>query len=261
MVTPSTGSKDKLHRFLVEEYNHPFKGWDFSYITAAGRMSEGPRKWSYGSIVLSRIRQSSALLDIATGGGELLATFSPLPPVTCATESYKPNIPVARKLLEPLGVEVFETEENGPLPFEDEKFDLVIDRHESYSPTEVFRVLKPRGWFITQQVGDKNDGDLRKLLGTTKFKPNRWNLKLATSQLKKSGFTVVSQKQGYHKVRYFDIGALVYHFKAVPWIIPDFSVKKYFPVLRKLNNIIEREGYLEVRNHRFLVVAMKPPQR
>jgi SAM-dependent methyltransferase len=258
MGTPTTGSRNGLYRFLVEEYNHPFKGWDFSYITGAGRMSEGPRKWSYGSIVLARIRQSNALLDIATGGGELLASFSPLPPVTCATESYKPNIPVARERLQPLGVEVFETEENGPLPFEDGKFDLVIDRHESYSPTEVFRVLRPGGWFITQQVGDKNDHDLRKLLGATRFKPNRWNLKLAADQLKKSGFGIVSRRQGYHKTRYFDIGALVYHLKAVPWIIPDFSVKRYFPVLMKLNDVIEREGYLEVRNYRFLVAATKP---
>ena len=221
-------------------------------------MSEGPRKWSYGSIVLARIRQSRALLDIATGGGELLASFSPLPPLTCATESYKPNVPVARERLEPLGVEVFETEEDRPLPFEDEKFDLVINRHESYSPSEVFRVLRPGGWFITQQVGDRNDVDLRRLLGATRFKPDPWNLKLASDQLTESGFRVVSRKQGYHKTRYFDIGALVYHLKAVPWMIPDFSVKRYFPVLTKLNDMIERDGYLEVRNHRFLVVAAKP---
>jgi len=254
----ATRNKDELYNFLVEEYNHPFEGWDFSYITGAGRMSEGPKKWSYGSIVLPRVRQSSALLDIATGGGELLASFSPLPPVTCATESYKPNVPVARKHLEPLGVKVVETDEEGPLPFEDEKFDLVIDRHESYSPTEVFRVLRPGGWFITQQVGNKNDRELRKLLGTARFKPDNWNLKLATDQLKESGFSVVSRKQGYHKTRYFDIGALVYHLKAVPWVVPDFSVKRYFHVLMKLNNVIEKEGYLEVRNHRFLVVAKKP---
>ena len=251
-------SRHRLYSFLVAEYNHPFKGWDFSYIIGTGRMSEGPRRWSYGSIVLAKIRQSSALLDIATGGGELLASLSPLPPVTCATESYKPNVPVARERLEPLGVKVFETEENGPLPFENGKFDLVIDRHESYSPAEVFRVLRPGGWFVTQQVGDKNDIDLRKLLGATGFKPNPWNLKLAADQLGESGFRVVSRKQRYHKTRYFDIGALVYHLKAVPWVIPDFSVKKYFSVLTRLNDVIEREGYLEVRNHRFLVVAKKP---
>jgi len=254
---PTKSSRKWLYSFLVDEYNHPFRGWDFSYITGAGRMTEGPRKWSYGSVVLARIRQSSALLDIATGGGELLASLSPLPQVTCATESYKPNIPVARERLEPLGVRVFETAENGPLPFEDEKFDLVIDRHEAYLPSEVFRVLRPGGCFITQQVGDRNDIDLRKLLGATRFKPNPWNLKLAADQLKKSGFRVVSRRQGYHKTRYFDIGALVYHLKAVPWIVPDFTVKKYFPALMKLNDAIDREGYLEVRNHRFLVVAMR----
>ncbi|WP_365845908.1 hypothetical protein [Clostridium sp.] len=40
-------------------------------------------------------------------------------------------------------------------PFEDNTFDIVINRHESYCVSEVKRILKTDGIFIAQQVGGK----------------------------------------------------------------------------------------------------------
>jgi len=106
------------------------------------------------------IRNVDSLLDMGAGGGEFLASLMPLPIHTCATEGYEPNVSVARTLLQPLGVKVFRYEDDDNLPFDDEEFELIINRHESYSPKEVFRLLKPGGYFITQQVGVKNDSKL-----------------------------------------------------------------------------------------------------
>ena len=50
------------------------------------------------------------------------------------------------------------------LPFEDESFDVIINRHGDLSPKDFHRLLKPGGLFITQQVGAENDRDLVKLL-------------------------------------------------------------------------------------------------
>ena len=41
----------------------------------------------------------------------------------------------------------------------------MIDRHEYYLEPEVFRVLAPGGWFITQQVGHRHDEELNGWLG------------------------------------------------------------------------------------------------
>ena len=46
---------------------------------------------------------------------------------------------------------------NGTLPFDDESFDVVIDRHGDYNPPEIYRVLKPGGVVIMQQVGAENE--------------------------------------------------------------------------------------------------------
>jgi protein-L-isoaspartate O-methyltransferase len=251
------GRDKKLYDLLIQEHNHPFEGWDFSHITKTGRMVDGPLTWSYGSVVLAQIPKAESLLDIGTGGGELLASLRPLPPLTYATENYHPNVAVARKKLEPLGVKVLETQEDVPLPFEDGTFDLVIDRHESYSPNEVFRVIKPHGLFITQQVGSKNDEEIRRLLGARRFPPPKLNLQMASRQLKRAGFKLDFRREEYPIRRFHDIGALVYYLKAVPWVIPDFAIEKYFTHLAMLNKKIELEGYIEDRNHRFILVAQK----
>lgn len=128
--------KDKdLFNFLISESEHPFSGWDFSYI--ADRVVNAPLTWSYTSTILPLIRDAESLIDMGTGGGEFLASLIPLPKHTCATESYEPNVPIAKKRLEALGVKVFFCKDKDKLPFKDEEFDLVINRHEDYSEKEV----------------------------------------------------------------------------------------------------------------------------
>ena len=41
---------------------------------------------------------------------------------------------------------------------------MVINRHGDFNPDEIYRVLKPGGLFITQQVGAENDRELVELL-------------------------------------------------------------------------------------------------
>ena len=45
-----------------------------------------------------------------------------------------------------------------------ETFDIVINRHGAFDENEIWRVLKPKGIFITQQVGAENDRELVELL-------------------------------------------------------------------------------------------------
>lgn len=93
------------------------------------------------------------MLDQDTGGGELLSTLIPFPPHTWATESYAPNIPVAKDHLEPLGVQVISDYSDSSIPLPDAGLDLVLNRHSSYSEEELLRLLKPGGIFLTEQVG------------------------------------------------------------------------------------------------------------
>lgn len=250
---------DAAFETYLRDAESPFSGWDFSYLTKSERMQTSPWEWSYGSLVLPLARSAKALLDMGTGGGEFLASLQPLPPVTVATEGYAPNVPIARDRLEPLGARVVEVGDDGRLPLEDEAFDLVINRHESYDPAEVWRVLRPGGTFITQQVGGEDDLDLNRLLGADAEHPYaHWTAAYAARELRTAGFEVLDQREAFPFTRFYDIGAIVYYLKAVPWQIPDFSVERYRDQLRALHERITREGYVDIRNHRFLLIARKP---
>lgn len=251
---------EDLFNFLIAEANHPFAGWDFSHISKTGRMVDAPLTWSYASKILPRIRQAQSLLDMGTGGGEFLSSLQPLPPHTCATEGYAPNIPIARQQLEPLGVTVYEISDDDLLPFaRDNQFDLIINRHESYSAQEVLRTLKPGCQFITQQVGGENSKDLNQLLGAPEYTEfAHWNLAYAVKELTDAGFIIREQLEDAPITRFYDVGAIVYYLKAIPWQIPDFSVEQYFDKLLELHQRIQRENFVDVRYARFFIVGEKP---
>lgn len=250
---------NELFNFLISEADHPFSGWDFSYIS--DRIVSAPLTWSYTSMLLPLIRKAGSLLDMGTGGGEFLSSLVPLPKHTCATEKYEPNVSIAKKKLEPLGAKVFYCKDDEHLPFKDEEFDLIINRHEFYSQIEIYRVLKSNGIFITQQVGDKNDSKLRLLLtGREELEIEiEWNLDYAVNKLETTGFEILERKENITSTRIFDVGAIVYHLKAVPWELPGFSIEKYYNKLLEIHSHIDERGYLELdsNDHRFIIKARK----
>lgn len=251
--------KDVYFDYLVKQAEAPFEGWDFSFISGTGRMNGEPLPWSYMNKALkARTREIHSMLDMGTGGGEFFSMLTPFPPNTAATEAYPPNIPIAKNRLEPLGVKVYGIECDEELPFADQEFDLILNQHEAYSEREIKRILHDDGIFITQQVGGEDCNDLNNLL-QAEINPEflHWNLDYAVEKLEKEGFTVVEKGEAFPFLRFYDVGAIIYYLKAIPWQVPDFSVEKYEEKLREIHNIIEKKGYLEIRTHRFYIVANK----
>jgi ubiquinone/menaquinone biosynthesis C-methylase UbiE len=259
---------NEFYDYLVFEYNQPFSGWDFAYLQDRRFDIHTDHLWDYSATVLAAMHGAESMLDMGTGGGERLASFAasqPLPQRTCATEGYAPNVLIARQRLAPLGVTVCEIADDHHLPFADEQFDLIINRHASYAPREVQRVLKSGHRFITQQVGDQTNRRLHELLDyipKDTFYPGAeqkraWNLAYAVQELQDVGWRIVEQQEEFYPTRYYDVGAIVYYLKAIPWEIPAFSVEKYFDRLQAIDQLIKREGYVDVLFHRFFIIAQK----
>ncbi|MHA1586696.1 MAG: class I SAM-dependent methyltransferase [Candidatus Heimdallarchaeota archaeon] len=242
---------------LIKDALHPFSGWDFSHTKT--RIVMEPLTWSYHSEILPFVRTVETMLDMGTGGGEFLSSLRPLPKETFATEAYEPNVPVAKKKLEPVGVKVVQIDESGKLPFKNEQFELIINRHEYYLPTELNRILKPDGMFITQQVGWKDNLELNQRLGypIEELEYLDWNLKKIAYDLEEAGFTVTKKLEGYPITRCFDIGAIVYYLKAIPWQIPEFSIEKYERNLWDMHLEILEKGFIDLTSHRMLILSEK----
>ena len=149
--------------WLAEQEAAHIRGWDFSHID--GRYTqENDLPWNYEEIVRSYLQKDMQLLDIDTGGGEFLLTLGHPYENTFATEGYLPNVLLCEQRLLPLGIKFKKMSEYDNMPFDDDTFDIIINRHGNYDACELYRVLKPNGLFVTQQVGCNNDKELIELL-------------------------------------------------------------------------------------------------
>lgn len=232
-----------------------FEGWDFSYLK--NRWIDEKPPWDYKQQAKKSISNASSVLDMGTGGGEIFSSFAPFPKHAVAIEGWKPNVHVAKKRLEPLGVKVIEVDESNKLPFADEEFDLVINRHSAFQASELFRILKPKGIFLTQQVGGGNLNDLiTEFSVKSKFKS--WSLDTLKGQLQEADFIIEEAQDWTGKVIFKDVGAIVYFLKAVPWVVEGFSVDSHLSYLQKLQKRLERGGELSFVQVRFIVRARKP---
>ena len=249
-------NKDTFDELIREAWDHEFSGWDFVYLSK--RMLQDEPSWNYRQLVLEKIKTARSLLDVDTGGGEFLLSLQPLPAHTFATEAYPPNVPIAKSRLEPLGVQVKDTPATGRLPFEDNSFDLIINRHGDIHAPEIARILKSGRSFVTQQVGGRNNIRLNEVLkDEVEFRDSEWTLDEAARQLEAGGLSIIDGREEYPLVKFKDIGAVVYYLKAIPWQVGDFSIERYYNRLGRIHNIIEAKGKFESVCHRFYIEAQK----
>lgn len=247
---------NKLKTQWILEENYAFKGWDFSHLDGRRKSEELP--WDYREILKTYIKITDKLLDTGTGGGEFLLSLNHPYELTFTTENSPPNFELCKKRLEPLGITVSQKYDNGKLPFASDSFNIVINRHDCFDLCEVDRVLKQGGYFITQQVGYKNNNDLsKKLIANFKVPKTSHKLKNYLLTLKELNYQIILSKEAFLESNFFDIGALVYYAKIIEWEFPNFSVDSCFDMLCKCQEEIERNGFIKGTDHRFIIVAKK----
>lgn len=238
-----------------------FSGWDFSYI--AGQMISEPLPWDYKDIVTQYLKSDYELLDMGTGGGEFLLTLDHPYDLTSVTEAYPPNIEICKNKLVPLGITVQAITDDHHLGFADESFDMIINRHEAFDPRELNRLLRPNGYFITQQVGGLNNKDLshkvgiKRAEGDSEHNYSEHHLDNNLDLLCKAGFKVLVSNECYPKVTFASVEAFVYFAKIIEWEFPRFSVETCFEQLCELQNEFEENDFIVGTEHRFMIVAQK----
>ena len=244
---------------MAEAESADVAGWDFSWLD--GRATEQRPSWGYQRLMGERMAHASAALDIQTGGGEVLAGIPELPKLTVATESWPPNIERATRLLHPLGVAVVADQDEPPLPFADDAFDLVVSRHPVTAWwEEIARVLQPGGTYFSQEVGPHSVFELVEwFLGPQppEVRDNR-DPGGATAEAEAAGLEVTDLRLESLRTEFFDIGGVIYFLRKVIWMVPGFTVAGYREQLRALHDRIESEGPFIAYATRFLIQARKP---
>ncbi len=240
------------------EERQSFTGWDFSYLD--GRMVEAQPPWSYPDRAAALMRQSSAVLDMGTGGGErLLELRAHWPDAVVVTEDYPPNVKLAGDRLGPLGVRVVRASlrQDRGMPFAGGAFDLVLNRHSGLNGAEVARVLAPGGIFLTQQIHGLWAQDLLAEFGAVPQWPDATPATYVP-RLEAVGLTIETVETWRGDLVFHDVGAIVYYLKAVPWLVPGFSVETHTDTLMRLERQRQREGPLVYAARKYLIEARKP---
>ena len=233
-------------------------GWDFSHIY--GRYSEEENlPWDFRTIINKYLKDNMKLLDMETGGGEFLLSLNHPKHNTSAIEDYQPNVELCKKVLLPLGIDFKEADGDEKLPFENEYFDIITNRHGAYNVTELKRVLKKDGIFITQQVGAENDRELVEIL-LPKYKDLPYAehyLNIKQQEISEQGFEILESGETLQPIKFFDTGTLVWFAKIIEREFPNFSVKSHLDNLYRIQEIIEANRVVEGRIHKFFIVNKK----
>ncbi len=238
------------------EEQQPFSGWDFFHLD--GRMLEEQPTWSYSSRAAELMRHASSVIDLGTGGGErFLKLRTDWPKKVVATENHPPNFRLATEHLSPFGAQVADVRltVDGGMPFANEEFDLVLNRHSAFNPREVARILAPGGTFLTEQV----HGSWYDLLAAFDARP-QWpeaTLEKYGPQLTAAGLTIVDTQEWSGHLSFTDVGAIVYLLKVVPWLVPGFSVETHLSHLLALQRRLEGGEGLAFAARLYLIEACK----
>ncbi|BDZ57985.1 methyltransferase domain-containing protein [Barrientosiimonas endolithica] len=211
-------------------------GWGFDWLT--GRATEERPPWGFARLLAQRLATVESALDLDTGGGEVVGEAGVLPSRMVVTEAWPPNAARARERLGPRGVEVVDTSIDGPIPLEDNSFQLVSSRHPVRPDwPEIHRVLEPGGHYFAQHVGPASGFELiEHFLGPLPedVRRGRHPDDEATAA-QHAGLTVVDLRTATCRMEFFDIGAVVWTLRKLVWWVPDFSVARYDRELRELD--------------------------
>lgn len=247
----------KLRKIWIHEQKIGMKGWNFSHLD--GRWFNEKLPWDYRTLVLKYLHDHDMLLDMGTGGGELLSSFHHLDSLTAVTEAWQPNIELLQQTLQPRGVKVYPVTNADELTVEDGSIDIMTNSHDAFNPMTVFNKLKPKGLFITEQVGATNNFSLSQFLLPDYQPAFPENTLLNTMNgFQQAGFNILLEQQAFSEMKFFDVGAIVYYASIIPWEFPNFDVNHCFSKLLDLQRMINCQGSVSTHEDRFVMIAQRP---
>jgi hypothetical protein len=76
-------------------------------------------------------------------------------------------------------------------------------------------------------------------------------------QLREAGLTILATEEWSGKLSFTDVGAIVYYLRAVPWLVPGFSVETHSKYLFALQRRPDSSDELPFVARKYLIEARK----
>lgn len=203
-------------------------------------------------IIEDYLNEENHLAVISVDGGNFTSQFEKLPPITYSVEL---NPTKARETLEEKGVKVTTFTSQGKMPFKDEKLDVVVNELSNYDKFEMYRILKPGGYLVVDQLGSDNYKEIINMFIPFKLK-GQWNKEACQSTLTEIGFDIVDSYEDVGHIRFHSLSAVLAFMKSIS---PE-RVKKYEQFMNFYADVlkkIKKNQFYEITTHKFMVIARK----
>jgi SAM-dependent methyltransferase len=232
-------------------------GWDFSKIKST---SIGVQ-WDFYEEVKQICKPNDILLDIGTGGGEKVLGIASSILLLVGIDNSNGMIKTAKSNLKKSRVAnvQFIQMTSEDLQFPNNFFDVISSCHAPFIASEVAKVLKEGGTFLTQQVSEADKLNLKQAFGRGQsFEEVDGALKdKYIQELKKAGFVEVHSFD-YNAIEYYQRPEdLIFLLKHTP-TIPNFGQeKKDFDILNDFIESNRTKKGICTNSKRFLIIANK----
>ena len=143
----------------------------------------------------------------------------------------------------------------GKMPFKDEKLDVVVNELSNYDKFEMYRILKPGGYLVVDQLGSDNYKEIINMFIPFKLK-GQWNKEACQSTLTEIGFDIVDSYEDVGHIRFHSLSAVLAFMKSIsPERVEKYEqfMNFYADVLKK----IKKNQFYEITTHKFMVIARK----
>ena len=223
------------------------QGWDFSGMNVLCQ----PVPWDYRDVVVRYLRSSNVVLDVGTGAGERLSELAPSFGRGLGVDTDPEMVRLAREgtAAGNLSFRVC-SEQLESVP---ETFDVILDRHARFDLRAVAAHLRPGGYFITQQVGERNMACVKAALGQPPSLPPIRQQAFADSGLRLLAFMEYDVE---YVVR--DIESLVFWLNALDLVHADVDGQSALASATILNRVlagnVDERGFV-TNEHRYLAIA------
>ena len=229
------------------------RGWDFSGMNVLVQ----PVPWDYREVVLRYLRPSDVVLDVGTGAGERLRDLAPSFDYGLGIDADPEMVRLAREgpAAGNLSFRVCSERLESVL----ETFDVILDRHAPFDLAAIAVHLRPGGYFITQQVGERNMACVKAALGQPAGPPAIQPQPIAASGLRPLAFMEYDVE---YVVR--DIESLVFWLNALDAAHADVDGRSALASAAILNRVlagnVDERGFV-TNEHRYLAIAQRARER
>ena len=199
--------------------------------TANALVQQSLPTYSSHEIAARYFNDDTHLATISFDGGEYVAAFEHLPPL-----------------------KVTKLTNEGKLPFKDERIDVIVNELSNYDKYDLYRVVKPGGYIIVNQMGSDNYKELINIFLPFKLH-GRWDREASCQTLSDIGLEIIDSVEEHGYVRFDTLASFIQFMKGITKadITQDRFMNFYSHVLKQIKD----KKYFELTTHRFMVVARK----